>query len=51
MQNDYCILNISDQGKKKIPSRHGLDISIINNYIPTQCGLQIWCFAIAIKFS
>jgi hypothetical protein len=42
-------LIISDQGKKtKIPSRHDLDISI--NYIPTQCGLQIWCFAIAIKF-
>jgi hypothetical protein len=45
----YISLIISDQGKKtKIPSRHNLDISI--NYIPTQCGLQIWCFAIAIKF-
>jgi hypothetical protein len=42
-------LIISDQGKKtKIPSRHGLDIS--NNFIPTQCGLQLWRFAIAIKF-
>jgi hypothetical protein len=42
-------LIISDQGKKtKIPLRHGLDIS--NNYIPTQCGLQLWRFAIAMKF-